>query len=226
GFALCLFPARAADSPAARSLKIGVVQMEERPGLAENQDKIIAFIRRAASLRCRVVVLPEGALGGTPNQAADLEPAKAAIRAAAAQARIYVVFGGSSRDAGEQKPHNWMEVADPAGQSIFHYDKIYDRHTAKMPGIFRIDGIPCNGMICADRWLRGIEEVPIMEGAQISFELSGNYAVEWVPALQWYWYVPRAVRNNVYVIFSNTSGPASHGHSAVVAPDGSLLAAG
>jgi predicted amidohydrolase len=58
-----------------------------------------------------------------------------------------------------------------------------------------------------------------------------------VPELEWYWYVPRALRNNAYVFFVNTANrypgrpePGAdprprHGHSAVIAPDGTLVAA-
>jgi predicted amidohydrolase len=107
-----------------------------------------------------------------------------------------------------------------------------------MPGLFRIDGVPSSAMICADRWLRGVEEVPIQQGAQISFELSCNFASEWVAPFQWYWYVPRALRNDVWVVFANTGNKVSgapddpsaprqlrHGHSAIIAPDGRIAAA-
>jgi predicted amidohydrolase len=93
-------------------------------------------------------------------------------------------------------------------------------------------------MICADRWLRGVEEIPIQEGAQVSFELSCNFASEWVAPFGWYAYVPRALRNNVWVVFANTGNRASgmpddpaaprelrHGHSAIIAPDGRIAAA-
>jgi predicted amidohydrolase len=72
-----------------------------------------------------------------------------------------------------------------------------------------------------------VEELPIQQGAQISIELSNNFASEWVPALQWYWYVPRAMRNNVWVIFANSAscdGKSGHGHSAIIAPDGQIVA--
>ena len=106
-----------------------------------------------------------------------------------------------------------------------------------MPRVFAIDGVPCSGMIYADRWLRGVEEIPIQQGAKISFELSNNFACEWVGPLGWYWNVPRAVRNTVWVVVANTGnrvagvadespeGPVvRHGHSAVVAPDGQIVA--
>jgi predicted amidohydrolase len=88
-------------------------------------------------------------------------------------------------------------------------------------------------MICADRWLRGVEEIPIQEGAQISFEVASNLAVEWVPAYQWYWYVPRAMRNSAWVVFSNSANAPGtppgqgrrHGHGAIIDPNGRLVAA-
>jgi predicted amidohydrolase len=94
-----------------------------------------------------------------------------------------------------------------------------------MPQVFSIDGSSSSAIICADRWLRGIEELPIMNGAEISFELSDNFESEWVPALGWYWYAPRALRNGVYVLFANTAGHGKHGHSAVIGPDGAVIAA-
>jgi len=61
----------------------------------------------------------------------------------------------------------------------------------------------------------------------VSIEIAGNFAQEWVPDLQWYWYVSRAVRNSVWVVFANTAANADspgHGHSAVIAPDGRVIA--
>jgi predicted amidohydrolase len=115
------------------------------------------------------------------------------------------------------------------------YGKLYDQPKGPMPGVFDLDGIPCGAIICADRWLRGVEEIPIQQGARISFELSCNSAVEWVAPFEWYWYVPRAVRNSVWVVFANTGNTAAgvapypgaelrHGHTAIVAPDGRIVA--
>ena len=123
-----------------------------------------------------------------------------------------------------------MVVFDPNGREIFRYTKLYDRHDSPLPRVFYIDGVPCSAIICADRWLRAVEDLPIMDGAQVSFELSDNFESEWVPELGWYWYVARALRNNVYVVFANsaTAPPDQndrHGHSAVIDPCGQLAAA-
>lgn len=205
--------------------KVGIAQIGTEDRLSENLAKILLFIRKGAAEGCRVVVFPEGALSGaSTNEPAETEQALAEIRKAAASGGIYVVLGGKSSRP-ERRPQNWMVAVDPAGQEILRYDKLYDKPTAGMPHVFSIDGSASSAIICADRWLRGVEELPIMNGAEISFELSDNFESEWVPALGWYWYVPRALRNGVYVLFANTAGRGRHGHSAVIGPDGAVIAA-
>lgn len=224
----------AANPPPPEKLTIAVVQLAERPTLAATRDRMVEFVGEAARRGARVVVFPEGALDfPLTSTDAGREAVIAPLRTAARQGSIYILSGMTGPHPGESKPVNSMFVIGPDGADIFGYTKLYNVNRAKMPGVFRIDGIACNAMICADRWLRGIEEIPIQEGAQISFELSGNLAVEWVPPYEWYWYVPRALRNNVWVVFSNTANPAGestgpkqrHGHGAIIAPDGRLVAA-
>jgi predicted amidohydrolase len=232
--------ARGAETNSTPSrLKIGVVQMALGRTITENRDRIVAGISNAAARGTRVAVFPEGALRGADgNQLALVGQAVSAIRQAAREAKLYVLFGGSTYSTSLKREVNWMQVIGPDGRDVFRYEKLYDNHRAAMPGVFHIDGIPCHAMICADRWLRGIEEIPIQQGAQISFELSCNFASEWVAPFGWYWYVPRALRNSVWVVFANsgnqvsglTDDPAAprelrHGHSAIVAPDGRIAAA-
>ena len=67
-----------------------------------------------------------------------------------------------------------------------------------------------------------------MDGVQVLIEVSNNFANEWLPELEWFWYVPRALRNGCYVLLANTALKRElpgHGHSAAIAPDGSLVAA-
>jgi predicted amidohydrolase len=233
---------------APKRLKIGIVQMARAADLPGNRDRIITGISSAAALGARVAVIPEGALNNVQGDASRpvVDEALVAIRRTAQEKNIYVVLAGADRRAtappdskayiGNQT--NWMSVIGPDGREFFRYEKLYDNHQARMPGVFEIDGIPCSTMICADRWLRGVEEIPIRQGARISFELSDNYDCEWVGPLGWFWYVPRALRNNVWVVLANGAnitagvpdGPAGdarlrHGHSAVIAPDGRLVAA-
>lgn len=220
----------------AQQLRVAVVQMVQAPTLAGNRDRIIAGIMEGAKRGARVVVLPEAALMGEgSDQLNAVDEAIAAIRRATAERKVYAMFGAATHTPKQKKDVNWMLVLDPDGRDVLRYDKLYDQPSSAMPGVFKIDGIPCNTMICADRWLRGLEEVPIQQGAQISFELSCNSAIEWVAPFGWYWYVPRAVRNNVWVVFANTGNAVSgeapypggslrHGHSAIIAPDGRMVA--
>ena len=220
-------------------LKVGVVQMALSRTIAENRDRIVVGVSNAAAQGVRVAVFPEGALRGKDGDKPELvDPAISAIRHGARESKLFVIFGGSTYSTKVKKNANWMLVVGPDGQEVFRYEKLYDNHRATMPGVFHIDGIPCSTMICADRWLRGVEELPVQQGAQISFELSCNFACEWVAPFGWYWYVPRALRNNVWVIFANTGTKVSgkpddpsepralrHGHSAIIAPDGRISAA-
>src|SRR5688500_5511031 len=151
-----------APSPAAsQRLKIGVVQMARAGDFAGNRDRIIENISAAAKLGARVVVIPEGALNNVDGAVppAGVDEAISAIGRAARENNVYVVLAGANRRA-TAKPDskaysgnqaNWMSVIDPAGKEFFRYEKLYDNHRATMPGVFEIDGIRCNAMICADR---------------------------------------------------------------------------
>ncbi|MCI0628855.1 MAG: carbon-nitrogen hydrolase family protein [Acidobacteria bacterium] len=211
--------------------------------LAENRDKIIRFINKAKSQSCRLAVFPEAALTGPPEtEVSEISDAVSSIKQAADELDIYVMFGCARTKKAEGGralfAGNWMLVIDPEGREVLNYKKLFDVPTAKMPDPFYVDGVPCSAMICADRWLRGVEELPVMKGAKVVFELSHNHDTEWVSELQWYWYVPRAIRNSTYVVFANTADPLqtsgrpaylypAHGHSTVIQPDGTrLLAAG
>ncbi len=230
--------AQAGNAVPAR-LRVAVVQMAVGANLQANRDRIVLGIAEAAARGARVAVFPEGALRGEGGEDPILvAEALEAVRQAARQAKLYAVFGGFTYLPHLKKNANWMLVVSPEGRDVFRYEKLYDNHRAAMPGVFLIDGIPCSAMICADRWLRGVEEIPILQGAQISFELSCNFASEWVAPFEWYWYVPRALRNNVWVIFANAGNKVSgvpddpatprelrHGHSAMIGPDGRIVAA-
>jgi predicted amidohydrolase len=227
-----------AAAPQSGRLRVAVVQMTLGPSLESNRDRIVNWIPKAAAKGARVVVFPEGALSVRSSAPeGDVTAAVSKIRDAARASNVYVLFGGWTWSERHGKATNWMKVIAPDGAELLHYDKLWDVHDAPTPGIFQLDGVPASAMICADRWLRGLEDLPAQQGSLISFELSNNFSSEWVPELQWYWYVPRALRNNVYVVFANTSNRTPgkpepgvnqrprHGHSAVIAPDGTLVAA-
>ncbi len=219
------------------TLTIGVAQLATEATLEQNLDKILRFVSKAKAAGCRVLVTPEEALHSPPDtRRTDIDAAVHAVQTSAGENDTYVILGLRYRLTDAEPQHCRQLTIGPDGSVVQCYDKLYgDARFAKVPGIFPIDGIACCTAICADRWIRGVEELPAFAGAQILFECSNNYACEWISDLGWYWYVPRALRNGCYVVFCNAPwhrpgiadagfGPG-HGHSAVVAPDGSFVAA-
>jgi deaminated glutathione amidase len=234
-FLLAVLPAAAAPPS---NLRVAVVQMTLGASLETNRARIVNWISKAAEQGARVAVFPEGALsarGDAPE--GDVPAAVRSIREAARKSNVYVLFGGWTWSERHRRAINWMKVIGPDGAELLHYDKLWDVRDGRTPGIFSLDGVPASAIICADRWLRAVEDLAIQRGAQISFELSNNFDSEWVPDLQWYWYVPRALRNSIYVVFANTSNrtpgtpePGAdprprHGHSAIIGPDGTVIQA-
>jgi len=225
--------------PAGQSITVGVVQQAREKELGANRDKIVRFIGQAKARGCRLVIFPEDALGcpeGTSNE--DMDKAVDVIREAARSNDIYVIFCAPFAIPGfapDRRGH-CLRVIGPDGRIIQHFIKLIcnipPSDPRRAPGVFHVDGIPCCAMICADRWLRGFEELPVTLGAKILIDCSANARKEWVPEFAWYLPVTRALRNNVYSIFCNmgehsTKGAdeARHGHSAIIRPDGAFAAA-
>jgi len=220
-----------------KSITVGVVQQAREQELSANRDKIVRFIAQAKARKCRLVIFPEDALGspiGTSSE--DLEKAVDVIRDAARSNDVYVVFCASFVVPGfapDRRGH-CLRVIAPDGRIILRYNKLIcnipPSDPRRAPGIFYVDEIPCCAMICADRWLRGVEELPVTLGAKILIDCSANARKEWIPEFAWYLPVTRAMRNNVYSIFCNMGehpkgmDEPRHGHSAIVRPDGSFAA--
>ncbi|MCU0916485.1 MAG: carbon-nitrogen hydrolase family protein [Planctomycetes bacterium] len=231
-------PATPATASIPAALTVGVVQQAREPQLAANRDKIVRFTAAARARGCRLAIFPEDALGspvGTSNE--DLEQAVDAIREAARVQDIYVIFCSSFAIPGfapDRRGH-CLRVIGPDGRLLLRFNKLICNLPAsdprRAPGVFHVDGIPCGAMICADRWLRGFEELPVALGARILIDCSANARQEWIPEFAWYLPVTRALRNNVFSIFCNMGAhpqgldDARHGHSAIIRPDGTFAAA-
>jgi predicted amidohydrolase len=215
-----------------KSLKIGVAQFALEPTLAANRDKIAAFIGDAKSRGCRVVVFPETALYWPPEtRKAEIDASVESLRNVVAENKLYALIGGLYKRDETDKPFERLLVIDPTGNVIHTYHKMWqDARFNECPGIFEIDGVPCAAALCADRWIRSVEDLPAVAGAKVLFECSNNYANEWLPELGHYWNVPRAIRNEVFVVLANTAAEdrgqltPGHGHSAVIRPDGATIA--
>jgi predicted amidohydrolase len=217
---------------------VGVVQQAREPELAANRDKIVRFLGQAKTRGCRLVIFPEDALGspvGTSNE--EIDKAVDAIRDAARTSDVYAIFCSSFVIPGfapDQRGH-CLRVVGPDGRILLRFNKLIcnlpPSDPRRAPGVFHVDGIPCGAMICADRWLRGFEELPVTLGAKILLDCSANARKEWIPEFAWYLPVTRALRNNVFSIFCNMGehpkgmDEPRHGHSAIVQPDGTFAAA-
>jgi predicted amidohydrolase len=228
----------AATQGSRQLLTVGVVQQAREPELAANRDKIVRFIGQAKARGCRLVIFPEDALGspvGTSNE--DLEKAVDTIREAARVHDVYTIFCSSFVIPGfapDERGH-CLRVIGPDGRLLLRFNKLIcnlpPSDPRRAPGVFHVDGIPCCAMICADRWLRGFEELPVTLGAKILIDCSANARKEWIPEFAWYLPVTRALRNNVFSIFCNMGehpkgmDEARHGHSAIIQPDGTFAAA-
>lgn len=230
-------PARGAVPAAPTTLRVAVVQQAREPELAANRDKIARFIAQAKARGCRLVIFPEDALGSPLGTTAEaLEQSMGVIREAARSHDIYAIVCAAFPIAGlpADKRGNFLRVIGPDGRILQDYNKLICNLPAgdprRAPGLFEVDGIPCCAMICADRWLRGVEELPVTLGAKILIDCSANARKEWIPEFGWYLPVTRALRNTVYAIFCNMGEhPQSldeprHGHSAIINPDGSFVA--
>jgi predicted amidohydrolase len=228
-------------------LTVALAQTANEVTIAGSRDRILATIRDAAEKKARVVVFPQAALSGRAqtSEAAEVSGSVAAIRRAARKHEVYVLFGAFTRfapgfgdlPASREKPFSWMFAIDPLGRDIFRHDRSEEDARASLPRLFDIDGIPVHAMIGSRTRSGAVEELPIIEGAKISFELSNDLAAEWVPGLEWYTNVTRARRNSVWVVFANSGNlvrPSTqevapvdkprHGHSAVISPDGDVVA--
>lgn len=180
--------AAAGDSQPPSSLTVGVVQLALEPTLEQNREKIAGLIREAKERDCRVVVFPETALYEPPDTPkAEIDAAVAELQAVVNDCDLYCILVGMYHDHDGDRPFNRLLVIDPEGEIIQTYHKMWHDNRSKVaPGLFPIDGVPCAATICADRWIRSVEELPAFAGAKIHFECSDNYDNEWIPDSGWW----------------------------------------
>jgi predicted amidohydrolase len=212
-------------------LTLGLFQMYVENDFKKNLTKIIEAITNAKLSGCDVIVFPEGALDAQCLKSLNIEENRKKVSLAIEKIRrvanaevIYVIL--CTVYPMNKQYVNRLTVINPKGEIIFDYYKLHDLPGRNSSKTFSINGVIASAIICADRWIPSIEDLPVMEGAKVIFECSGNYYDEWIDDLEWYWQVTRAVRNSVYVVFVNTSSRyhiRGHGHTAIIAPDGSII---
>ena len=243
-------------------MTVGMLQMAVTEHLEVNREKICHHVALGADRGCQVVVFPEGALDWSPEATvlSEVDRAIDAIRERAARCNVHVIVGFLYRDGDPDatQPHgsparqyNAMVAFRSDGSLLQRVSKLSDSGGAGVaPGLVYIEGVPCNIVVCSDRWLRAVQELPVMAGSKVIFEIANGGMNGWSDELGWFRYVPLAERTSSWVVVCNTSQmplwypawpgksslryqdlapdmrpPRGHGHCAVIDPHGSMVLA-
>jgi predicted amidohydrolase len=218
----------------AKNLKVAVVQTIIEPRLEDNLTKVLGFIDRARKERCRLVVLPEHGLlpFEAPNKPtkAELDAVFETIRLRARSAGLCVVFSdGYRRTEGGAYQTYGIVYTEDGTQAVFY------RKNLDVPRPFIVDGVSCNLSVCSDRGYLEHSDLPCLTlGTQIIIDSSGGHGGDdggkELPLIR---YRPWAARTGAWVIVCNPVHEDTDfmgrspwgGGSAIIRPDGSVLAA-
>lgn len=221
-------------------MKIALIQLDIAFGKPEvNYAAAERLIREAASGRPDCLILPELWTTGYDLSRLDAIADPEGQAAGAFMSRLAREYGvnivaGSVAAKQESGITNTMYVFSRSGERIAEYSKLHlfklmDEHLYLRPGsskgLFRLDGVPCAGLICYDlrfpEWVR----VHMAEGAEVLF-----ISAEWpLPRLA-HWralLISRAIENQCYVVACNRAGSdlanAFAGHSMIIDPWGEMI---
>lgn len=214
-------------------IKVAVVQTVIEDTVDANREKFLRFIEEAGDAGCRLVVFPENSLywpeasRETPSKA-KLDAAIEAVRSAAQDYQVYVAFGTAYRNSEKAKFRNRAIIFGPRGEQVMAYWK-----SSEVPPSFEVDGVPCNLLICSDRWYLEMSELPcLVHGTKLLIDISGGHGGDdGRPDLPLIRYRPWAVRTGAWVIVSNPVHEGTDfmgdspwgGGSAIIRPDGSVM---
>lgn len=151
-----------------KKLRIAVCQFPVTGNIAKNSRYIRGFIRKAAAHQAEIIQFPETSLcgwGKWNNPAfkkfdfAALRRETSEIRRLAAEKKIWVILGSVHRLDTDFKPTNCLYVINNHGRIVDRYDKCWltktnDEIKSFSPGerltTFKVGGVKCGLMICAD----------------------------------------------------------------------------
>lgn len=223
--------------PAAKTLRVAVVQMRSSTDLEENLAKTTRFLEQAVGDGARVVVFPECSVTGYDGEAArrlsaeELAAAERRIAEACERIGVHAVVGMPWRQAG--KLFNAAVVITPQGRVIERYFKMQLAEHWPQPGdhlsVFPIDGVLCSIIICHDERYPELVRLPVLAGAQVVFYLSHESSLREEHKIDPYraQIQARAVENGVFVAHANApankDASGSHGQSRLIAPDGRII---
>ncbi|MGC4106574.1 MAG: carbon-nitrogen hydrolase family protein [Thermomicrobiales bacterium] len=244
-------PSIASPSDFARTIAVGMVQLNSRDDVAANLEAAFAGIDEAAANGARLVVLPEvwTYLGPDAGQqdAAEAVPGPLTERLAAKarQHGIYLHAGSIlERAEGEPRLFNTSLVFDPAGEVIATYRKIhlfdvdldadtsYRESDTIAPGdeivTFDLDGTTVGLAICYDLRFPELFRILALQGAEVillpaAFTMTTGKD-HWETLIR-----ARAIENGVYMVAVGQVGvhPPGlwcYGRSLVADPWGLVVA--
>ncbi|MBI3117116.1 MAG: carbon-nitrogen hydrolase family protein [Candidatus Hydrogenedentes bacterium] len=222
-------------------LRVACVQMEVKPQLQANLERIERGIAEAKAAGARMVLFPETALSGFDEptiQALDWAALHAAMQRLAELAKandVYVLYG-TATESGKARPYNSAVLLGLDGAEIMRYHKMAPEDWFE-PGdhlaLFEVDAIPCTMIICHDNRFPELVRIPVLRGARICFYISYeiNRFPDAVRKIDNYraQLVARAAENGVWLAQANgvgpldTTGSASLGHSRIIDPRGIIV---
>lgn len=217
-----------------RTLRVAAVQM--RMGTAaENLEKHVTFIHKAATERAKIVLFPELALGDEPE---SLEgPTLTRLRQAAREAGVYVI--PCLWEQREEGRYVTAPLLGPNGEIVGVYRKAHgwpewNHNLGSDFPVFDLGFATVGIMICFDKRFPEVARMLAVQGADIIFTPNSSDAKgeRWEP-----WSEPevfriyhqmRALENGVYVVATNKIGPVAdtecYGASCICNPTGRIVA--
>lgn len=217
-----------------RSVRIAAVQM--RMGTAaENLEKHLSYIAKAAAERARIVLFPELALQDEPEPLDG--PTVTRLRRAAREAGVYAI-----PCLWERAPEGRYVTAvliGPDGEVVGRYRKTHawpawDHGVGGEYPVFDLGFAKVGIMVCFDKRFPEVARILAVKGADIIFTPNSSDAKgeQWEP-----WSEPevfrmyhqmRALENGVYVAATNKIGPVAdtecYGATCICNPTGRVVA--
>lgn len=221
-------------------MRVCALQMDVKKGDRAANHAALRRLAAEAKNLCSpdVIVLPElWSTGYALEQASELadELGDAAFLGGLARELGTSFIGGSVLAEEGGKFFNRAQVIDSEGRYAASYDKVHlfrlmDEDMFLAPGsrlsLFHAGGLRCASVICYDIRFCELPRRLAMEGAECLF-----VSAEWPIPRTEHWRTllrARAIENQMFVAACNrcgvTEGTEFAGHSALIAPDGTVLA--
>lgn len=227
------------------SIRVATAQFGADVDKAVNRAKAQELIEQAAADGAELVVLPENAMYSNPDPAADISgavetldgPFVSAVRDAAKRHGIAVVAGMTETLEDDPRSSNTVIATDASGELTGAYRKVhlYDAFGFKesdrirpadfKPLTFSLGGLTFGVMTCYDIRFPEISRLLVDAGADVLL-VPAAWAVG--PAKEDHWTTlarARAIENTTYVVTAGQTAPRCTGHSVIIDPMGTVVAA-